>query len=63
MFTTMKKSEYISPAINVVKLQTRDGLLDAVSAGLTSTFGGASEGASDDYADVKEDRGGWGDEW
>ena len=60
----MKKIQYITPAINVVQLQCRDGVLDAVSSGVTSTFGGAETGESGEYADVKDDRGGFfGDEW
>lgn len=59
----MKKTVYIVPATNIVKLQTKDGLLQAVSANLSTSFGSAHDGEDDVYADVKEDRGGWGDEW
>lgn len=59
----MKKTVYIVPATNIVKLQTKDGLLQAVSANLSTSFSSAHDGEDGVYADVKEDRGGWGDEW
>ena len=50
----MKKTVYIAPAINVVKINAENGF--ALNA--TSTA------ANQDYGmEVKEDRGEWGDEW
>ncbi|MBR0201383.1 MAG: hypothetical protein IJQ44_02865 [Bacteroidaceae bacterium] len=54
----MKKTVYIAPALNVVRLNTEN--IIAVSG--PNVF---SDTAADDELDmeVKEDRGGWGDEW
>ena len=53
----MKKTVYIAPALNVVRLNTEN--IIAVSGPYLSDT--AADG--DLEMEVKEDRGGWGDEW
>lgn len=53
----MKKTLYIAPALNVVRLNTEN--IIAVSGPYVS-----DTAADQEYdMEVKEDRGGWGDEW
>lgn len=53
----MKKTIYIAPALNVVRVNTENMI--ALSGPQTS-----NSAADQDYGmEVKEDRGGWGDEW
>lgn len=53
----VKKTVYIAPAINVVRVNTE--CMIAESGPLVS--GTAADESYD--MEVKEDRGGWGDEW
>ena len=54
----VKKTVYIAPALNVVRLNTEN--IIAVSGPDVISDTAANQ---EDYMEVKEDRGGWGDEW
>ena len=60
----MKKTIYIAPQTVVYMLQGQELLNSISSLSSTNTDGlGISSDAYEDDVRVKEDRGGWGDEW
>lgn len=54
----MKKTVYIAPAINVVRVNTECMIAESGPDVISDTA------ANQEFdMEVKEDRGGWGDEW